>query len=416
MADRPELTFDEAEALWRACAANPGPMRLEDAFEQAVEDRGFAEHSLSSHQHALIDRKCTTELVELSRAVLASGAEFPTNWLPALANALIDEGKLDEAEPVVRELLGQLESYKSEMLETAMRYHLARGDASSVTLLYHAGKRWFTSFPTSKAQNRQHGKPPGDLGAQFFRWLESWVGASHWDVAKTDQIGHWLVWFDTLGNEHCAPYVAAFEAERDRRRALYDKLERARREDMPAIAAEIRQFPGDPDFLAPLAQNIRARNHEVAYDLLMHVITSERRQHYRYPSGQRVECVVMLVHEATTALPERIAEAYAIEQGYARVGNPAIPYGLACCAARLGHTDDAVRYLAKALRVWPDLEQIRSDSDLASLHGDPRWDVAFTRELERRARKQQKKLGNAAPPELPRRKKPAKKPTGEASH
>jgi tetratricopeptide (TPR) repeat protein len=49
-------------------------------------------------------------------------------------------------------------------------------------------------------------------------------------------------------------------------------------------------------------------------------------------------------------------------------------YNLACAEARLGNADAAFEHLAAGLKERPDLiEGAKSDSDLESLHGDPRF-------------------------------------------
>jgi tetratricopeptide (TPR) repeat protein len=52
-----------------------------------------------------------------------------------------------------------------------------------------------------------------------------------------------------------------------------------------------------------------------------------------------------------------------------------IEYNLACCEARLGDVEAAFDHLERALVDRPDLVELaRGDDDLASLHGDPRYD------------------------------------------
>lgn len=81
--------------------------------------------------------------------------------------------------------------------------------------------------------------------------------------------------------------------------------------------------------------------------------------------------------EATTAYGEKdytkAAELYlrAINAGYTV---PSVPYNAACCFARLGQADDAFQYLDLAFRGgWSDVDHLKSDADLESLHSDKRW-------------------------------------------
>lgn len=49
-------------------------------------------------------------------------------------------------------------------------------------------------------------------------------------------------------------------------------------------------------------------------------------------------------------------------------------YNAACCHALAGKTSEAFALLTKAIQAgWRDVEHIKSDSDLASLHSDDRW-------------------------------------------
>jgi len=83
------------------------------------------------------------------------------------------------------------------------------------------------------------------------------------------------------------------------------------------------------------------------------------------------------VVEATTAYGEKdfakAAELYlrAIDAGYTV---PSVPYNAACCFARLGQADDAFKYLDLAFRGgWSDVDHLKSDADLESIHADKRW-------------------------------------------
>jgi len=52
-----------------------------------------------------------------------------------------------------------------------------------------------------------------------------------------------------------------------------------------------------------------------------------------------------------------------------------IEYNLACCEARLGDVESAFEHLERSLEGRPDLVELaRGDDDLASLHGDPRFE------------------------------------------
>lgn len=54
---------------------------------------------------------------------------------------------------------------------------------------------------------------------------------------------------------------------------------------------------------------------------------------------------------------------------------PTVPYNAACCFARLGRADDAFKYLELAVqRGWSDVDRLKSDAELGSIHSDKRWD------------------------------------------
>lgn len=104
--------------------------------------------------------------------------------------------------------------------------------------------------------------------------------------------------------------------------------------------------------------------------------------------------------EATTAYGEKdfakAAELYlrAINAGYTV---PSVPYNAACCFARLGRADDAFKYLDVAFRGgWSDVEYLKSDADLESIHSDKRWDDA----VRRCAAQQEKSPKSMANPDL----------------
>jgi tetratricopeptide (TPR) repeat protein len=59
------------------------------------------------------------------------------------------------------------------------------------------------------------------------------------------------------------------------------------------------------------------------------------------------------------------------------------PYDIACLRAQAGQTDDAFRWLERAVdRHLADVALLRADPDLASLHGDPRWSAFVARVAE----------------------------------
>lgn len=64
----------------------------------------------------------------------------------------------------------------------------------------------------------------------------------------------------------------------------------------------------------------------------------------------------------------------------AGAGGAGPAYNAACCYARLGQVDDAFAWLDRAFEAgWRDVEHLRADSDLTSLHADARWSAAVRR-------------------------------------
>lgn len=385
----PLPTLEDALAIWRGLDTTV--YRLEDAWLLEIAARGYELRELSWLRHELEEAGRDDELIELAREVLASGAEFPGNWTPPLAERLIAADRLDEAEPVVRDIVANLEPYKSEMLTCAMAYHRARGDTAIEAMLYHAGRRWFTSFKHefSPDEAASYGPRPRDLPAQFARWLESWVGTTAWEPIRSARLGHWLTWFADIGERWFPSLVAAFEHEREQRAALCEALKVAPDEAAARqLADQIMQRPGDPELIVRAAHGVMPRAPVVAYDLLLHAIRGERRNGYRYRDGDRVVAVVLLTYLPLNhaALADRIAEAYAIGRGYARTSNPNLHFNLACCAARLGRRDAAIGHAAHALaRDFPSPRQIHDDNDLEPLRGDPQFEQIFVDDAARRA-------------------------------
>jgi hypothetical protein len=418
----PELpSIDQFERIWRDLAAEGGPMRLEDAFSAAMIERGIGTgYTVAAHMTQLYQAKRFSDVVELSRAVLASGAEFPTNWYPTLADTLIAAGKLDEAEPVVRELVAELESYKPEMLTTAMRYHAARGEHDVEAMLYHAGITYFSTFSYNvpKGQVKQYGPYPADIAAKFYAWLERWLGTTHWKPAQMMNIAHWLVWFDKIGTDICGPRIREFEAERDRRLAIYKQLASA--PDEATARALVDQLT--PTVTSESAFRAFNTLHEraplAAYELLDRGIANDRREGYRYPTGERVNAVICLLYLALnqSALAPQLAHAYEVARGYVLVKSSSLHFNLACCACRLGKRTETLGHIARALALdFGNPQQIYTDNDLASLRGDPVFEKLFVDDAARRenlarevAEAQQKK------PTKKRKKTPvAKKPAAK---
>lgn len=378
-------SIDEAEVIWRRLAAampaSPYGMRLEDAFDAAMIERQYT-YSLDEHGSKLQSANRDDDYIALARAVLDSGAQFPTNWLPRLASLLIGQGKLDEAKPVVHDIVAFLESYKPEMLTAAMRYHAARGEHDVVAMLYHVGMQWFTSFTheVPKAQAAQYGKRPADLAAQFARWLERWVGATAWNVSTQPLLGHWLVWFDSIDKTVFAAQVAAFEAERDRRLALWAQLEAATDETTARALVDQVASTADTDRAARVAGALHTKAPLAVYALLDRAIANEHRSGYRYPTGGCVNAIIFFTYLALNhpALADQLPHAYDIARGYVLVKNHALHFNLACVACRLGKRAEALGHVARALELgFENPQQIHDDNDLEPLRGDPVFEGLF---------------------------------------
>jgi hypothetical protein len=412
----PRPTLEESEQIWRAHAAG-GPLRLEDAYTAALLERGLDdEYTLTDHLHVLEEAERHGDIVELARAVLASRAEFPVHWLRPAIDSLIALDRVPEATALMPALVGHLESYSPDMLVTAMRYHRAVGEPAVEAMLYHAGMRWFTTFSylVTKAEAEAYGPPPEDLPAQLAAWLARWIAATEWDAATQPRLAHWLAWFDAIGKQHFAAQVAAFEAERDRRVALRERLRQVTGE---AAASEIvaQLLPtADTEDAASAFHALRAHAPVAAYELLLGALRHERREGYRFPRGYRVDAVTSLLWLPLNvpALHERRAEAYEIGAGYELVRNAALHYNLGCIAARLGDRAAALRHVARSLALgFEPPRQLHDDESFASLRGDPEFEALFPAAAEREPRAKAKP---ARKPKQAKTAKPAKPKAAKA--
>lgn len=415
-------SLDEAEVIWRRLMAvmlpAPKGLRLEDAFEVAMIERQY-EYSLNEHASKLLTAKRDDDYIGLARAVLESGAEFPTNWMPGLASLLIGQGRLDEAKPIVHDIVASLESYKPEMLATVMRYHAARGEHDIVAMLYHAGMSWFTSFTyeVPKAQAQQYGKRSHDLAERFARWLESWIGTTAWNVSKQPRLGHWLVWFDAVGKAAFAPQVAAFEAERDRRLVLWAHLEAAPDETTARALVDQLAPIADAEQAARIAGALHVKTPLAVYSLIERALANEHREGYRYPTGGRVNAIIFLTYLVLNhpALAAELACTYEIARGYVLVKNQSLHYNLACVACRIGKRTEAIGHVARALELgFENPQQIHDDNDLEPLRGDPVFEGLFVTKATPESATPKKsagpKKGDARTAKKKSAKKPAKKP------
>ncbi|MEZ4362761.1 MAG: hypothetical protein R3B48_21400 [Kofleriaceae bacterium] len=387
-------TLEQAEELWRqaADALEPQPrgLRLEDAFELALHARGFdREHSLINHLVALIEAGRHGDAIELARAALASGVEFPTHWYGRLIDSLVALGRVHEAAFEMPFLVAALESYHPEMLVSAMGFHRAANEPAVEAMLFHAGKTWFSTFTYhfTKAESKRFGDKPKDLATQFAAWFIGWCGI-HLVPVTQPRLGHFLVWFKEVGVKAFGDFPARFEQERDHRVKLRAALDDAPDEEAAhALITEL--LPSaDTEDASRAFHRIRERAPLAAYRYLLGTLRNERRNFYRYASGQRVDAVVSAMYLTLNVpeLAEKLEEAYAIGRGYTLVNNAALHFNLACCAARLGERAQALEHVARALALnWPNPQQIHDDNDLASLRGDPAFEAIFEADATRRA-------------------------------
>jgi hypothetical protein len=387
----PRPAADESEQIWRAAAAAGGPLRLEDAYTAALLERGLdAEYSLTNHLHALEEAGRHADIIDLARAALASGTEFPAHWLRPAVDALVALGRDDEAGALMPALVGHLESYSPDMLVTAMRYHRATGEPTVEAMLYHAGVRWFTTFGyhVTHAEAEAYGAAPDDLPDQFAAWLARWVAATQWSAATQPRLGHWLVWFEAIGKRCFPDQIAAFEAERDRRAAARARLPVVTNEAAARALIEQLLPTADTEDAARAFHALRERAPAAAFDFLLGAIRNERREGYRFPRGERVDAVISLLWLALNVptLRARLPEAYEIAAGYVLVRNAALHYNLGCAAARLDDRAAVLRHVDRALALgWDNPPKLHADADFAALRGAPDFEQLFAADAERRA-------------------------------
>ena len=67
--------------------------------------------------------------------------------------------------------------------------------------------------------------------------------------------------------------------------------------------------------------------------------------------------------------------------------NAFVCYNAACCFALAGSKDTAFYYLERSIEGgWSDVDHMQQDSDLASLHPDPRWNACLDKTKSNRAK------------------------------
>src|SRR5262249_38177689 len=148
------------------------------------------------------------------------------------------------------------------------------------------------------------------------------------------------------------------------------------------------------DMLFPVAFELRTSAPHAAYELLLHIVTSEGRRGYRYPSGNRCGTVVMLLWMTLNhaSLFDKREEAYTIGLGYSLVNNANIAFNLGGVGCGLGRREAALAHVARALALEsPKPQQIHDDNDLEALRGDPAFEQLFVDDAARRADKDKPK-------------------------
>jgi hypothetical protein len=249
------------------------------------------------------------------------------------------------------------------------------------------------------------------LASQFARWLEHWVGATAWNVSTQPLLGHWLVWFDSIDKTVFAAQVAAFEAERDRRLALWAQLEAATDETTARALVDQVASTADTDRAARVAGALHTKAPLAVYALLDRAIANEHRSGYRYPTGGCVNAIIFFTYLALNhpALADQLPHAYDIARGYVLVKNHALHFNLACVACRLGKRAEAIGHVARALELgFENPQQIHDDNDLEPLRGDPVFEGLFVTKPTP-APAPQKPTGKKRAARKATAKKPAKK-------
>lgn len=100
-------------------------------------------------------------------------------------------------------------------------------------------------------------------------------------------------------------------------------------------------------------------------------------QEAKLSDSQRLAEANRLASQARAAYGEKdfVKAAQLYVQAYeAGATTATVAYNAACSLALAGKADEAFKYLGFAVdRGWRDLEHLKSDADLVSLHDDPRW-------------------------------------------
>ena len=263
------------------------------------------------------------------------------------------------------------------MLVTCIEYHRARGEKETEAMLYHAGRKWFTSFSyyIKKEEAAAYGKAPKDLNDQFATWLRSWIEPK-FSVRKNEHIGHWLVWLEEIGSDIFSLWIRGLKTEVDRRNNLYVQLGKSIiKEEQKKLVDLILEFKNDGDEaeLSKLAYYLTDTSPNLAFLLYKHALEIEGKNGYKHKGGNFFIAAQNILHVALNYYPEgrTVALELAVPWGHR---HPAIFHNAACIAAKMNKKEEALFYVECAVKYnYIELKLLFEDSDLDSIKNEERF-------------------------------------------
>ena len=228
----------------------------------------------------------------------ACGARFGrgvSDELDAAARVdALEQGRLDEAKPVVHDIVAYLESYKPEMLSAAMRYHAARGEHEIVAMLYHAGMMWFTSFTyeVPKTQAVQYGKR-APISRPSSRAGSRAGSARRHGTCRRSRARATGLSGSTASTRRCSRRRSL----RSRPSAIAGSRCGRSSKRRPMRRLHVRSSissrrPPTPNGAARIAGALHTRAPLAVFELLDRAIANEHRGGYRYPTGGCVNAII----------------------------------------------------------------------------------------------------------------------------
>lgn len=381
-AEQPGPTIDELEAAWHALLAEDTGERLDERYERAFAER-YPDRALGllDYYQALVDGGRVDEAIALCHAVLEAGPTYPHHWWSPLAGLLIANGRLDQAEAAVREVVWHLETYSPDDLVVCMDYHRAKGEHDKEAVGFFAGKKMFSTFNYSVTKDRAAGygasPKPKQVKHDYAVWLNEWIG-DRLVSRQIKRIGHWLVTFGKLGSDVFAEAETQITAERDRRIELRRQIcEATDPAEVSRLTQLICDVPADVDDMLNCGYAIHAKFPHEAFALYEHGLACEGMSGYKGTAFYRCANNIVWQVLQTSELLARADRALALATPWGRRW-PAIYHNAACVSAKLDRRDDVFCYIRLAIENNYDaVDKLKADDDFAGFRDDPEFHELF---------------------------------------